>query len=380
MKSHNEFHRKTTKPFSRIPKSNKVINSALIKMRKKLLFIIAIIFVILGLGIYFFINQQQQKAAGLRNFYKLTENDPLFYSSFFDSKEWEKSIGGLKDSENQLKKVITDNLKQTKRPDKNYYLKTLQENNIFPYQFLEDLILINQKTDEFLKNPSSKLGNELLNLYDKAADSYIQDASSKIEILETADKGDSCFLIFVDNLSSCKIVKNDLLVIKENGNRLKSEVAQRKKCLSGKTFCPESPQNAKKMDDFVDSLKAKFNLKGKNIDLIKKMSFSPSGSIENKIGPYKIKSLCWKSPNSEQWLYLIYQNRDGKTSILPKLATQNYYWKLDAKNTPLQIVDKYISKVAGINYYLQIETATYECTDLTFYPQLLSLDFLKKKN
>jgi len=316
----------------------------------------------------------------------LTKNDPLFYSSFFDSEGFTESLEGLKASENQLKKVMEDNLKQdsmqAKSSDKNSYLKILKENDLFPYQFLQNLILINQKTNEFLKNPSTKLGQKLLSLYDNAADYYIKDVEAKINILKNNKSKNECFLFFIDSFSSCKIVENDLLVIKENGYKLKEEIAQRKNCFSGKNNCKSLLKTNKNnsFNTFMESIESgNFDLKSEKIDLIRRvLPYYINFPNQNKIrGPYRINSACWKNPKSEQWIFLAYQTRKNKTLMLSKLATQNYYWKVEAENPTLPLNKILLEK--GIPFYFQMETATYECPDLTFYPQLLTLDFLKKQ-
>jgi len=356
---------------------------------KKIIFFLIIA---LGIGLFFFL-KHDQKAAGLQDFYKLTSEDPLFYSPFFDSNGWEKSIARLKKAEDDLKKVYIENYSKV-APDaggikKNDYVSIPETNDLFPYQFLKDLILINQKTNKFLETPSAKLARELLELYDNAADSYLQNISSKIKILDD-DKSarkttKPTYFLFIDSGSNSNVVESDFLTIKENGNKLKEEIEKRKKCLSGQSSCPRTlPDDNNRINDFVDSLNAKFDLKGEKIDFIKNtllLSSKPYLKPGKEIsGPYKIKSSCWQGLDSEHWMYLAYlSDEKNDTVVLPKLATQNYYWK---NNAPAGTIENGLASALrkkGFIFYSQYEAAPYECTNLTFYPQLLTLDFIKEK-
>lgn len=351
--------------------------------------IVLLLILAVCLGLFVFINQkgreifQKKEPPDLGGFYKLTREDPLFYSPFFDGEEFKRAIKGLEESENQLKKVLIENSEATGY--KKDYIPILKENNLFPYQFLGNLILINQKTEEFFQNPSVEHGKDLLTLYDIAADSYIQDISSKIKILETIEYTTNrpYFFILADSVSSSEVIKNDFLTIKENGYKLKEEIAKRRNCLLGKEDC-EPLLKTKDNASFMDLMEGgEFNLEGEKIDFIKSMiesilaNSSDSLDQEKELrGPYKIKSFCWQNPDFEHWMYLLYYKQGDKTLVLPKLANQNYYFKTPSKS-PSKVYEALFEK--GLKFTFQAEATTYGCTDLTFYPQLLTLDFLKKQ-
>lgn len=338
-----------------------------------------LILIIFALGISLFINQRQKAQIGLEGFYELTLKDPLFYSSFFDAEEFEKAIKGLKEEEAGLKKVATANLEAM-----GYYsedsILILKEQNLFPYHFLEILISINQKTEEFLVSPSKELANDLLSLYDLAADSYLDSISLNINSLEkiSSDSKNPSFLFFVGSVSSAQVVKNDYLTIKENGYQLKEEIAKRRNCLLGKENC-QALIKTKDNSSFIALVKSmeteEFDLEGENIDFIKNELFT-SPEIETVKGPYKIKSFCWQNPDFGHWMYLIYYQKNSKVEILPKLANQIYYWSVLPELR--QIIAK-LNSGEETKFSFQPEAATYECLDLTFYPQLLILDFLKEQ-
>ncbi len=338
---------------------------------RKILSIFLPILIIICLGLIVFINRgwfvKKEKQPDLEGFYKLTQEDPLFYSPFFDQEKFQRAIEDLRKTEDDLKDVL---IKYSKEE---IDAKIYKDNLLFPYQFLKDLSTINQTTKEFLKNPSIELGQKLLELYDNAADSYIQNISSKITLMESFKINMPTFYFFTGSVSSFDVVKGDLLTIKENGYKLKEEVEKRKNCLSGKEDC-WALLKIKDNTSFIDSLESgKFDLKGKNVDFIR--NNLPAFPLNRVRGPYKIKSSCWQSPDFEHWMYLIYSEQNGKTLISPKLAEQNYYAETDPERKD-SVSKAYLKR--GIKFQLQPET-TYECMDLTFYPQLLVLDFIKEQ-
>jgi hypothetical protein len=337
-------------------------------MKKIILFLI----LAASLGFLLFISYKtpERYTPDLDGFLKLIREDPLFYSSFFATANFEKAIGTLEGTEDQFRETILANLETKEGPEKDRYLSILEENRLFPYQFLENLILIDRETKAFWENPSVERGESLLLLYDAAADSYIEEISSKIEVLEKIEEYKTVepYFFFVDSISSLGIIKNDFLIIKENGYKLKAEVEKRRSCLTGKEICP-LPPGTKNSEEFINLLKESnnFEQEEERTDFIKELL--PYRSFEMK-GPYKINSSCWQSQGSEHWLYLLYMERDNELLVIPKLVNQNYYAKgfegeLDGIDSPV--------------FYALSEASVYECTDLTFYPQLLTLDFLKEK-
>lgn len=313
----------------------------------------------------------------LVGFYNLTKEDPLFYSSFFEEESFQKSLDRLKMEEIKLKNVAIDNILKNKEKNKIEDIFILETNRLFPYQFLETLISINIKTNEFYKNPSTSLGKDLLNLYDDAVDFYIKDVSARISVIEKTGKyrNPNQYFFFVDSVSSLDVIKNDLLTIKKNGNQLREEINKRKGCLLGKEKCEETLiiRNNNIYSDLLS--RENFSFKGENADFIKKSIQSGSNNKKDVFGPYKISSPCWQSPNFEQWMYLsISIDDNGEISMFPKLATKNYYEKISENNT--------LSYEKYFEFLYRADATSYRCTNLTFYPELLVLNFIKegKKN
>lgn len=326
-------------------------------MKKKL--ILPLLALIIVSVLFFILHQKDKIQSDLNNFYDLTLEDPLFYSSFLNHDEFERAINGLEESESKLKEALA----------RGGEIVTGKEINLFPIQFLKDLALINKKTNEFIEKPSINLAKDLLDSYDAATDSYLQGISSLIQNLR---KDEEMILFFVDSASSSEIIKNDFLVIRENGYKLKEEIEKRRECLMGTGNCQDLL--SKKESNSHLTVNEEFNLKGEKIDFIKDvLPYHEEGIIK---GPYKIKSFCWESPNFEHWLYLIYAKQDNKILSLPKSAEQNYYRRIPS---PPRTEEHAAILGRGLEFVSQIETTTYQCTDLTFYPELLVIDFINEQ-
>ena len=352
---------------------------------EKIITISLVILIVICLGLIVFINRGWlvEKQPDVDGFYKLTQADPLFYSPFFDENNFEKAINGLEETDKRFRENVIKNIEASTTPQSNYYLPIFKENSLFPFQFLKNLTLANQETKAFIENPSVEQGQKLLELYDKTADAYIQEVSSKINLFEKIANigkqengyGYDQYFYFVDSVTSFERVKDDYLVIQENGYKLKNEIERRKNCLLGKESC-QTLFKTKDNSAFVNLIGAEFNLKGESVDFIKSLLPNYSPYLSEINGPYKIESSCWQNSGSENWLYLIYTKNDGKDWAVPKLANQNYYYKVEeqGKNPIYQALLK-----KGLDFCDQMETTYYECMDLTYYPQLLTLDFLKKQ-
>lgn len=354
-------------------------------MRKKRIIRVSLIasaaLLILAALFSFYIYKRNRDKTNLANLYELTAKDPLFYSPFFDKEGLTQAIGGLEKSEERLKKIVLKNIElnpigpKDDSTVKDRYLSATKKTKLFPYEFLSELISINSKTAEFLKDPSIRLGKNLLDDYDNAADFYIQSVRALLEASaqDEADKTLSSYFFFAGSVSSAKTARDDLSTIEKNGYALKEEIKKRRDCLAGRVPCP-APPNGQGGRTITDSLNAEFNLSGKKITFIK--NNLPISAPDKIKGPYKISSACWGESDTDHWLYLLYKEAGGKLSIIPKLADQNYYYKVSspAKNKTDRILsDK------NLPFNLQPEANTYECTNLTFYPELLTLDFLKNK-
>ena len=342
------------------------------------LLILLIFLVVLG----YFVFQKLKISPDLEGFYILTKDDPLFYSPFLDGNEFKAALERLKEAEEQLKEISIENRLRNEDSVSNeglLYKETLTKTNIFPYQFWETLILINQETDNFLESPSLEKADNLLAFYEIATDSYLQDISALIKVVESIEEEERRKpLLLIDSQTNLDIILADYRTIKKNAYALKEEINQRKECLGGRVNCLELKKEHS-VDYFIQLLGQNSSPQPKELkpetELVR--HFISTVFLEAKTsGPYKIESACWQSPDNSHWMYLIYEKREDVTFAISKLAEQNYYEK--AKIPPRNRLAE-AKMERGLNFWVVIETNHYRCTDLAFYPTLLTLDFLKRE-
>lgn len=317
----------------------------------------------------------QPKAVNVDEFAALTRTDPLFYSPFFDAEGFSASIRALKESEARLKRTALANIKENARPNSAAHLSLLQQYELFPHQYLFALADIPPATEVFLSKPTPEGARKLIALYERAAKEYEKAGAEGLAALEDMKEASPpnrpLLYFFADSATSLDIVKNDYHLIQKNGVALQEEVARRKACLLGEGAC-EVLATPRDTADFLSALETPApNLEQSTARFVKETlpQIHPEQTIR---GPYPVASSCWQG-EAPHWLYLIY-TKEGIQKVLPKLATQNYYL-LVPKNASDALTQAFTD--AGHVFYSQPEATTYECTDLTFYPRLLALDFVQ---
>ncbi len=308
----------------------------------------------------------------LEGFYTLTSVDPLFYSPVMGA-DFGSAVTDLTRAEADLKVVAIQNIKAKNAPYTKTYASMLEVYPLFPTGFLATLPAIATSTEKFLVDPTFENARNLLALYEDAAKQYAYYASSTKAVFTQIDTylpaNKPLFYFFTDTATSKTIAKADADLIYKNSQALIQEIQRRKSCLEigqdcsvlektrSYTLPPQVPLNPNADTDFVRT-----SLEKKTNDKI--------------TGPYTVSSSCWESPHSgQQQMYLLHkEGSDSSNSfVLPKLATTNYYRTL-ATNT-FDIIGKTLIE-RGVSFYYQPEGTTYECTDLTFYATLLTLEYL----
>lgn len=333
---------------------------------------LAIFFVILSFWAWF--SFAHKNTPGLKAFEKLTREDPLLYSPFIDE-EFEDAVREIDSSEKRLRGTVIETIQNRKDKRFSEYVETLRRHTLFPSEFLSTLPKISKLTEDFLDTPNSRKAGRLLDMYEKAVDAYIASASSTLDIFTKTKTGISMnppYYFFVESGTSEEIVQKDFEKIYTNGLKLKEEIDRRRRCLFENTDCDirEMTQNREDLSNEIQNI----DDTNPNAQLIKE--HLPFIRIEQEIsGPYLVSSACWKgSPHA---LYAVYGTIDGKRVFIPKLVNESYFRILSATDKDL-ISTKLREK--GLSFYSQPETTTYECSDLTFYPRIMTLDFLHSHN
>ena len=312
----------------------------------------------------------------LESFVKLTEQDPLFYSPFMDYDQFITSINSLSEAETQLKETIIDSIKDDNANYTNTFVALYENHQLFPTEYLEQLAATTRLTDIFLAEPTPKKAKELIDNYEKTAAAYVEAAKSGVEVFKTIDsymRSDRPLVyFFVGSATTKDIVQHDYQLIAKNATALQEEVERRRNCLFGKDPC-KPIDNSSNTDDLLSTLNEEIPPENSRTAFVK--DTLPGAGREPQVrGPYKAKSSCWYDATEEPWFYLVYSKEPGySTLVMPKLSSQNYYRTVSASTTDP------IGQAAldmNLSFYSQLETTTYECTDLTFYPDLLTIDFM----
>jgi hypothetical protein len=340
------------------------------KNMKKLAGSLGILFVILGVGIGYV----RRPAAGLDEFARLTQEDPLFYSPFLDGEAFNSAVESLEVSERALKKTTLEKLGTRSEPYAASYMKLIRSHSLFPTDFLGQLPALARATEEFTARPTARKARLLLDRYKKAQNTYEAQAASMVNAFDAIDEhvpdNYPLYYFFTDSAISLSVAGYDFVLIYQNSIALGKEIENRSACLSGQGSCAQRQSAA--LDSSITSRIEPITTKGSNAEFVR--DTLPFKDTDRKVtGPYSVTSACWGGSRTQQSMYGIYSARNGKTSLLPKLTEQNYY-RMVPSNATDAIGKAIITK--GLSFYNQPEATTYECSDLTFYPEILALDFM----
>lgn len=256
------------------------------------------------------------------------------------------------------------------------FVALFRENELFPTSFLEQLEPVSVATEVFLKDRTPDNARKLIKSYERASEEYLKAARSGTAVFDKISSyvrpNRPLLYFFVDSFTSTGLVARDYNLIEKNAQALVSEVEHRKECLAGKGSC--EPAKEADIAGFFADLNQEIDFTNETIDFVKTTLPGQGGQKEVR-GPYQATSSCWGEDNGSYWLYLIYVTKpDRPTYVMPKVVDRNYYRLVSASSTD-SISQAVIAK--GFSFYSQLETTTYECTDLTFYPRLLALDTIK---
>lgn len=340
------------------------------KNTKRLAGFLGVLFVIFAAGMWYV----NRPAAGLDQFVRLTKEDPLFYSPFLDGETFQSAIESLKVSERALKKTALEKLSTRSEPYAASYMELIRSHPLFPIDFLRQLPSLARATEEFTARPTARKARLLLARYEKVQEMYEANAFSMVQAFDAIDArvpdDYPLYYFFTESAISLSVAKHDFNLIYKNSLALGEEIESRRTCLSGQGSCTERP--SPELDSSVISRIEPVTLTGPNAEFVR--DTLPFKDTDRTItGPYSVTSGCWGGLGTGQLMYSIYSTRNGKTSVLPKLGDQNYYRMVSPGATDA-IGKAIIGK--GISFYNQPEGTTYECSDLTFYPEILTLDFM----
>lgn len=313
--------------------------------------------ILLAIFSFWLLNKENASKENLEKFHKLTMEDPLFYDPSLETEGLEKSLSTLESQETFFLGIFRSLLSEE---DKIIFEKW----RLFPVDFLRFLSEIKYKTELFLGQKSADSARGLLEAYKAAALLYKENADSQSAVVEKLilqnPKNATTEIRFIGSATSPAVAAKDFLIIRRNAKKLEEEVSARENCLlSGR--CPEiSANTAQKTAKFYT---------GRNILLPD--AAAPFRNYEKVFGPYEAESACWGLDENNNPKILPFYVFLGERKIMPKLATENYYYDYAKWKNIWSLASRFSSE--GVEYSFQPETADYECADLTYWPRILNM-------
>ena len=312
----------------------------------------------------FSLETPQIKDKNVARFYLWTIEDPLLTAPGFNTGKYQNAIMMLK-NENDL-----------------YVRQYNMPGNIFPLDFLNDLIEVNNAHNEFIKNPTSKTANDLLQSYKLAVKDYKQDAlslkKSSEDIIPQNIKNnlDKVYLIGVNTVSSIKTYLDDLDKIIANADALSKEVSKRENCLEKGVGC-ERP---------VDSF-SKFSLEKSETtftsqDLVPKdlvwINFATMSAITTKTGPYEVNTGCFGLTNDlkpKDILFDLFKVKKTYPLLSNPINFTQFYAQF-ANDRIYHFEDTYMYEGSNPQRVFIIPSNDYMCPSAQYKAKLNSINYL----
>jgi len=328
---------------------------------------------------FFLFRMYESQSTGLKGFTTLTKQDPLFYSPFPDAHSYQNELETLQNAEEELLAISIKNIEDTGIRSE-VYLPIFATFTLFPYDFLYILPDISLATEQFFDNPTEERANELISLYELALQGYDTAIDSHIIALEELFKHftpeELGYYFFVDSGTSVELVYEDFKIIEKNADALRQEITLRKECLKGNIGCTGLIKKGHLHTVTAETLSPDVDTINQTRAEIVRNNMSYQDSIEQVTGPYAIFSECWftgsDTPYDTMYLYT-YEDSEDIFKVMPKLADETYYAYVALD--PVRQIDKYLRE-KGVDYVSQLEATMYQCPDLSYYPVILTADYI----
>jgi len=252
-----------------------------------------------------------KKILGLRNFYELTKVDPLFYSMHTSPANMNDLAEIYDGYESRVKSMRNEELKAIY----SQYESGNKPLLLIPHDFLKSVPSVVDATETFYGNPSYENADKLIDKYEQASDSYINDSSRILKVLEDFRElnanisGFSTRIVSSSGFESATNLETtigDLRLILENGYALRIDVQKRKSVLG---YGEHQLDMSYLMKDVIvpqpDDAIHKVIVSKKEI-----YSYIPEIQDENKriSGPFELETPCfgWDSNLSQKKMLYYY--------------------------------------------------------------------------
>ena len=286
-------------------------------MQQKIINIVIVLIAVVAL--IFFVVKKRERATLLKNFHRVTQHDPLFYSPLtdegFDMKKYRK-----------LEERIFSGTYLYE-----YFREQDLQMNLIPHDYLESLKDNILATDRFLKSPSIPKAEDLLYSYEHVVEQYlknINDLGIILNMIIQNNTGDIMTCTDFGRVIHLETVINDLKLIAQNGGALQKEIKKRWRILKGeeKFFFPDPV--LPDLDDMQGIPRKKFLSRAKAYDILweyflqewESINHEPYFSKETLMGveikgPYAINIDC--SLESPEHLVYAYFSQESFPLMYP---------------------------------------------------------------
>lgn len=298
------------------------------------------------------------KILRLAAFYIWNKEDPLYYSPDLDLDELNKSVANLIHSQNKFLSIV-------KRKDR-----------VYPTEFLQSFSDTADLTFQFLKFPSTNLADNLLTSQYKTVSVYEDEARKLLDILEKIiNKNPASFsepTILFEVSFNPKTTILDLKKLTMNAQLMRSEIANREKCLTN-GVCRRPSENF----NLIKNVNGHSQDKDSSI-LKKELVFSDIKSLkELNINTFKAKTLCYGWGENFTYPSYIFYYREDPLQIDIRLASDIYF----RKNTPQSINPRVKARLNNKIDYTMVKSGTpYICFDHEYFAQIAEIDFFLSRN
>lgn len=290
---------------------------------------------------YFYIKPEE----ALLNFKEITYRDPLLISPELNDEEFMASTEKLADSQRKFLDLLD------------------LEDEATPTGFLDSLVDVQKKDEDFRTESSFENAEKLLATYRKSVETYQSEVNRAKDNLEKYFPYDTekSFVNFGSTTSNI-IISNDLSLLIKNGEALEGEIDRRERILKGKIgYKPRSVEPR-----YEEELSPKENLGDLG-------NYRNQGSGLEKL--YILDSACFGGEESENvFTFINGKNGAGRDIFIPGIANNKYYQKL-SETIPYE--NRFIEQ--GIEWRMIREGNTYRCNNLEYQANLLSLINFNKK-
>ena len=224
-----------------------------------------------------------EKIKGVRNLYRITKIDPLFYRPHSPEQSFEQY-------ENYEQEIIKEN--------HIHNASILNERNLVANRFLKSLDRTENTTHNFYEETSYENGIELVESYESSSDAYEKDLVDLIKILNSSrdtDRSREIIGFVSGKQTSLEIIFKDLNKISENSAALREDVEGRRQILMNnrdpKITLDQSVPNYSKQN--INEVELMSEQKVKDIfhtDENMSRAFLEEAEIA---GPYRIQVPCY---------------------------------------------------------------------------------------